>query len=317
MGFLAGGVAALLVGVYVLPQFQVGEEGTRVSVRTRDLEVDAEAFSHKAVRSQVTFARAGDLVATAGGKVLPEGAARGAGAWLTADGWVVSFTGATAGRDVVALTSDGRALPVSRRIVDEATGAVFVKIETRDEAAAAIATVRARVGEAVYVVPARGRVVVRRVVTANALDRAAAPNGVESSDTFARRIVLDGALPDSLIGAPLFNARGEMVGLSVGGASGIAIDPVIGVQESVFRGEETLRRTLGIKGIDLTNFSVPPTGLAGRRGFVVTASRYKSIAAGDVINAVGGAQLDGTRSLFELVQEFRPDEEIIFSKVSI
>lgn len=317
MGFFAGGVAALLVGVYVLPQYSIGEEGTRVAVRTRDLEIDADAFSHRAARSIVTFARAGDLVTAAGGKLLSDESARGAGAWLTADGWVVSFTGATAGRDIVALTSDGRALPIERRIVDDATGAVFVKIDTHDESAAAISESRARVGEQVYLVPARGSVVVRRVVATSALLRAAAPGGVESSDAFARRIVLDGSVPDALRGAPIFNARGEVVGLSVGDASAIAIDPVVRAQESVFRSGETLRRTLGIKGIDLTNFSVPPAGLAGRRGFVVTASRHKNVAVGDVITAVGGAQLEGTRSLFELVQEFRPDEEIIFSKVSL
>lgn len=315
LGLGAGAVAALLVGVYVLPRLAAGEgEVTRVLLRTRDLEIDANAFSFRAARSSAILVRPTDLTATSGGKLLGEGGGRGRAVWLTSDGWLLA--GTPVARDFQVLTFDGRVLPIEQRVLDDATGAVFLKVGARDESAAPAASPGSlRVGDQVFIVPVRGRVIVRRVADLRALDRGAAPGAVESSDALGRRIVLDAPLPDDLRGAPIWNARGEVAGLAVSGAVALPIDAVLAIQESVFRTGKVLRPTLGIKGIDLTSFAAPPADLENKRGVLVVSSRRSEIKAGDLITALDDAQLDGARSLFEILIGYKPGDEIIFSLI--
>lgn len=309
ISLLAGAASALVVGVYFMPRFGAATETLLpfVAVRGRDFVIDPGAFSHRAARSTVSIARAAELGEVAGGRALAADALRGRAIFLTQDGWLVGAF-KDAGRDLAALTSDGLLLPLAARVADEGTGLMFARVQSSDAAAVPLGnSAELRVGDSVFIVPARGTVIVRRIAALRALPSFGARDLVESSDELSRRIVLDAPAPAFAPGMPLWNQRGEVVGILLGAETAVPVSALRPVMEKIFKGEKPTRPALGILGVDLTSLAVPPPEFAGKRGVLVTAVTSRApaanagIKAGDLITAVGEDQLDGTRNLFEIL----------------
>jgi S1-C subfamily serine protease len=251
----------------------------------------------------------------------------GAGAVLTSDGWIVTmapdYTPNLLGYSAVV---DGKAYPVEQAVADESTPAVFLKVNASNLPVFAFGSgFGLAPGDQVFVPSSPSSLFVESVFESRW------PSGAASSDVPARRVVVADPLLGAYPGAPVVNARGELVGLVERGGGGFSsvlpIDGVLPVFNATLRSGTATRAALGVSSVDLSRAfgrSRDETlGLAQgallsgvtsvRKG---SAAERAGLAPGDVIVSVDGTPVDAHRSLDELVVVRNPGDVLVLRVVS-
>jgi serine protease Do len=251
-----------------------------------------------------------------GGRPAPErrGTALGSGFIISADGYVVTNNHVIADADEIEIElRDGVKLPATIVGTDERTDIALLKIE----ADAPLPFVNfgnsddMRVGDWVLAIGnplGQGFSVSAGIVSAR---------GRTLSGSYDDFIQTDAAINRGNSGGPLFNMKGEVVGVNTailspsGGSIGIgfsmASNVVSGVTEQLEKYGETRRGWLGVRIQNVTeDIAAAIDGLGAARGALVTdlsdgPAAEAGIEAGDVILSFDGVDVENTRELVRMV----------------
>jgi len=331
-GAAAGAVCTLLVIAYVAPMLEI--TGTTIQVRDpsslrRETEEVLGRTFEPAARAAVMLALAKTGEGTLGSAYVP-GDALAAGVVLTSDGWIVTFgDGALAKakrpQDLVAVIGT-KAYPAERWVVDDYSGAAFIKIEATNLPVTAFgSTETLEAGGTVYARDTAGGLQ-KLTILAYDLAPASTPDQLVWSSERQHRLIRVSA-GDISPGAMVLDRKGEVVGI-VGekgpfGAIVVPVNGLSGVIGAVLRNKEPARPYLGVRYIDLSQLIGRNTALPSR-GALLSASADGKFAAvtkkspaeeaglkaGDVIVAIDGAQITAKNPLADALSEYAPGDAV-------
>ncbi len=239
----------------------------------------------------------------------------GQGFVLTADGWVVTVSGAITNikGDYQVVDYQLKEYKVSDFVVDSATGVVFVKIPANGLTVAKIGNSGGlSVGQTLVVVFNK-----RHIIPVNishiGYDFSSAGSAVLSSEGLAKEVFLDQALDSSFDGAVVVNLKGEIVGLVDSGRI-IMADYFKSVVNQVLNNKSITRPILGIEYIDLAQ--VDGLSEKGDKGALVygnppqSSPAYGKLKDGDIIRKVNDMELNVYRGLAEVIFSYDSGKEI-------
>ncbi|MFC3169291.1 Do family serine endopeptidase [Paracoccus fontiphilus] len=258
-----------------------------------------------------------------GGPRMPQRSnALGSGFVISADGFIVTNNHVIEGADEIEIEFySGETLPAKVVGTDPNTDVALLKVESDD----ALPFVKfgnsddARVGDWVL---ALGNPLGQGFSASSGIVSA---RNRELSGTYDDYLQTDAAINRGNSGGPLFNLKGEVVGVNTailspnGGSIGIgfsmASNVVSTVVEQLREFGETRRGWLGVKIQDVTPDMAEALGLAAESGAMVTdvpegPAKEAGMRAGDVITSFAGADVEDTRSLVRRVAEAPAGEPV-------
>jgi serine protease Do len=244
----------------------------------------------------------------------------GSGFIVSGDGYLLTsfhVVEEAPGGEVIARLHDGRELIARIVGMDRATDIALLKLDARGLPAA-------RIGDPAALQPGEW---VATIGAPFGLERSVAAGIVSAlgrsipAESRIRFIQSDLALNPGASGGPLFNLRGEVVGVNslifsnTGGSIGLSfavpIDAAMEVAEALRKHGKVTRGRLGLRLQELTPelanaFRVPHGALVTdvERG---APARAAGIRSGDVIVSFGGRAVTGHEALLALVEKTRPD----------
>ena len=244
---------------------------------------------------------------------------QGSGLIIAADGLILTNAHVVDGAsEVTVKLTDRREFTAKVLGVDKQTDIAVLRIEATDLPTAIIGDPsRARVGEAVLAI--------------------GSPFGFENSasagivsaksrslpdDNYVPFIQTDVAVNPGNSGGPLFNARGEVIGINsqiysqTGGYQGLSfaipIDVAVRVQEQLVKHGKVTRGRLGISVQELNQGLAASFGLKTPRGALVSSveaggpAEKAGLQAGDIIVKLGDKEIEHSNSLPVLVADIAP-----------
>ncbi len=260
-----------------------------------------------------------------GGRPVPErrGTALGSGFLISADGYVVTNNHVIKDADSIEIElRSGEKLPATIVGTDDRTDIALLKIE----ASAPLPFVSfgnsddMRVGDWVLAIGnplGQGFSVSAGIVSAR---------GRELSGSYDDFIQTDAAINRGNSGGPLFNMKGEVIGVNTailspsGGSIGIgfsmASNVVSGVTDQLEKYGETRRGWLGVRIQNVTSdIAAALEGFGEPRGALVTdlsdgPAAAAGIRAGDVIVSFNGEDVKNTRELVQMVAKAGVDASV-------
>ncbi|WEF23315.1 Do family serine endopeptidase [Paracoccus sp. S3-43] len=258
-----------------------------------------------------------------GGPRMPQRSnALGSGFVISADGFIVTNNHVIEGADEIEIEFySGETLPAKVIGTDPNTDVALLKVESGDP----LPFVEfgnsddARVGDWVL---ALGNPLGQGFSASSGIVSA---RNRELSGTYDDYLQTDAAINRGNSGGPLFNLKGEVVGVNTailspnGGSIGIGFSMASNVVSSVVKQlqefGETRRGWLGVKIQDVTPDMAEALGLAAESGAMVTdvpegPAREAGMRAGDVITSFAGSEVKDTRSLVRRVAEAPSGEPV-------
>ncbi|MBI4414834.1 MAG: serine protease [Candidatus Kerfeldbacteria bacterium] len=254
------------------------------------------------------------------------GGQAGTGILLSEDGWAVTTSSALgSSSQMVAVTSDRRALAVTSVIRDAATDLVFFRVEGVRFPSATFASDE--------LLPAT--LLVALAGTTSALDvRATAVAVAEvhgltgpllySSDTLTHVLRIDAQLPSAYLGGPLVNEAGKVVGIVRSSSEGVAeawtAKTVTSILAPFLRDRKIHRSILGVYYVDVASVAgIDEKKRFGKAaGALLTApenaaaivprspAEKAGLKAGDLVVRVGGKDLDAQNGLNDRLMDIQP-----------
>ncbi len=261
--------------------------------------------------------------------VLPNEAV-GRAAVITSDGWLMTHQSVAAGGVLVGIR--GKLVEPSRTVVDDRTGAVFLKVDAGSLTVGGFeATESLRPGTPLYARDGSGQFIRSYFSGASPPERKNRADALQSSDRFTRVFRFGRLSGARAYGGAVVTAGGNLVGIlapdpkSDGSqAAFVPMHLLRPVLPDVFRNQPLRRAALGVRYFDLESVASAGDPLEYPRGARLAGSRKDGIpgvaagsaaaaaglAEGDVILRVGDAELSGGRDLAELIGEYRSGDKI-------
>ncbi len=289
--------------------------------------------------SVITFAKSGDTEvddeeeSVPGTEYVYTGeSVLGFGVVLSSDGWLVTLNevlGKRSLEDVVAISNSGKVYSITGRIVDDATGVAFVKVDADGLRATPFATDSYITSGEQLIAIMSGLPMLQSVVDRVVVSSLEETPIVSSSEELNREIIISNV--DQRIVAPVFNFAGEVVGFQHGiyadGSSQQAyLRPVYHFASQinqVLSIQDIIRPVLGITWINL--YGNPGLSDDIRQGFnkgVYVASVSDSgsaseagIEVGDILRSVNDIEINGTFNFSEIIQQFGPSDKVVIKGV--
>lgn len=240
---------------------------------------------------------------------------------LTSDGWLVTAASAVSAlkiSDIVAWV-DGKSVPVERAVIDSLSGAAYLKIQQKDLTTPAFGRVDDLfVGSEIWT--ERRASALEPGLVLSLRDRIPSVDAV-SSEIAVRRIRVSGTARDKDRGAPIWNAKGALIGIVESSAGEpLAVIPASTVSDSftpLLQQGAVTHALLGVSTIDLNAWRIDgDRGTLPARGALIKEIVKSSPAAsaglkiGDVILRVDRDIIDGSVDLGELLSEYRPNNAV-------
>lgn len=250
--------------------------------------------------------------------------ALGTGFILSAEGYIVTNNHVIDGADeIVVKTSDGKEFKAELIGNDAKLDVALLKIRAKGLQAVTLAdSDKLRVGD--WVVAIGNPFGLEQTVTAGIVSARGRVIGSGPYDDF---IQTDAAINPGNSGGPLFNSKGELVGINTaiysrsGGNNGIGFAIPINLVDSVF---EELRKTghvqrarLGVMIRDVDHETMEALGLKNKKGALVpqvqsgSAADKAGIQAGDVIVAVDGHPIKSAHDLPIRIARHHPGDKVV------
>jgi len=247
----------------------------------------------------------------------------GSGFILSADGYVITNNHVVDGADeVVVRNSEGDEFEAEVVGTDAKLDLALLKIKAKGLRAVKLGdSEKLRVGD--WVVAIGNPFGLEQTVTAGIVSAKGRVIGAGPYDSF---IQTDAAINPGNSGGPLFNARGEVIGINTaiysrsGGNNGIGFAIPINLAKSVF---DDLRETgkvqrarLGVMIRDIDKETMKALGLKSRHGALVpqveagSAADKAGIQAGDVITRIDQNEIKQAHDLPILVARHKPGDRV-------
>jgi len=177
---------------------------------------------------------------------------------LTSDGWLISSAATITGsKDDFVIYYNNKIYPIEKIVKDDLTRTVFIKINAQNLPVIKLADLQKVFnGQQIFIFNSY----YQQVNLANIVDRSYRPiheknDLIISSQDLNKRILTDKNFPANLIGSPVFNLDGEIVGLydqaGINNSQVIPINFISSVINQVLKDEKIQRPYLGIYYINL------------------------------------------------------------------
>lgn len=248
--------------------------------------------------------------------------ALGSGFVISSDGFIVTNNHVIEGADQIEIEFySGQRLPATVVGTDPSTDIALLKVES-DEAIPFVGfgnSDTARVGDWVL---ALGNPLGQGFSASTGIVSA---RNRELSGSYDDYLQTDAAINRGNSGGPLFNLKGEVIGVNTailspnGGSIGIgfsmASNVVSQVVDQLKEFGETRRGWLGVMIQDVSDEMAEAMGMEGTRGAMITdvpegPARDAGLQAGDVITSFDGTEVSDTRSLVRRVAEAPAGETV-------
>lgn len=248
---------------------------------------------------------------------------------VTGDGWFVLPSSVLNGQNVnaISLAVRGGLAPVKKAIRDKSTGLVYLKVEVANVTAANF--VRPSLVEEGATLYAELSPTVFAPVALSDLSYAV---GIQSSEFQARRLRVILPMNVSILGAPLRDASGRVVGIvdsfdkATGSWLAVPVGTVASDISSIVSEGAIHRATLGIRGIDLaqTLLTTTTSTRADVAGFLLKSEKKLgpavkpdspaagNLVEGDIIERIERDVLDGSADMAEILMDYRPGASVTF-----
>jgi|GEM_PF-1628869 S1-C subfamily serine protease len=334
LGLVVSLLTSFATSAYLQPMLapQVVERPIRVLATTS--EVNNELTNRLAGSAVAVFAARSQPKGSAVSEAYLASEALGQALVLSSDGWLVT-TPAVVGdtkKTYMVATAENRLLPVELAVTDPAIPLVYLKVTASNLTATSFAEfANLEIGQSVVAVSLSTQssspsVYLRHLSSLQAPVVTQRTDLTMSSETISDRYLLDRALPAGNLGAPIANARGEVVGLAalIGGEirAVVPLDNLSVMINSLFSSRQVRRPMLGLSYTQanwlrsfLPSTVAMPEGAvvtpAGKRPAVVakSAAALAGVKEGDRIIYLAGERL-GSRSLSAMLQQYSPGSKI-------
>ena len=251
----------------------------------------------------------------------------GRAAAVTADGWFVTSAAVLEGISMaeIVVWLDGKAYKPERVLADTATQAVFIKTKAKDLPVTSFANVwTSRTGSAVWLEPSSGQFVPSSIV-ANRAVSSAEPRSSEKSE---KRLLVYGSMQKWERGAPVWDAKGAMVGILDSSVDGrLTVIPGSGLSsslQSLVAGGQIQHASLGVLSIDRTavravspDANLPDYGAwlredkkTGRAILANSPAEKAGLKNDDVILQVDRDIMDDSTDLGDVILQYRPGASV-------
>ncbi|MBF8280763.1 MAG: peptidase S1 [Candidatus Magasanikbacteria bacterium] len=247
----------------------------------------------------------------------------GAGVLLTADGWILT-DGSFAKQTFDVLLPDGSILRAKETVQDPLTGIVFANVGGGPYTVAPLGKLSETEIGSVLSIPVSGGIISQTLLkNSNAIFCATPTCALNRS---AEELYTAGAIQNvaAYQGAPVFNDRGEIVGLYRSGetegvlnslANIVPVQTLPKIIDGLLEKKVATRAALGVKFLDLARTAVRGITGAGRSGAVVTAARtvkkgVPTLKVGDILLAVEDEALGMGKTLPEILAAYKPGASV-------
>lgn len=257
------------------------------------------------------------------GGVPPEGRSRGSGFIVSEDGFILTNTHVVEGADeVIVRLADRREFQARVVGTDARSDVAVLQIEARDLPTVVIGDPDAlKVGE--WVVAIGSPFGFDQSVTAGIVS---AKGRALPDENFVPFIQTDVAINPGNSGGPLFNLRGEVVGINsqiysqTGGFMGLSfaipIDVAMSVQAQLLEDGRVRRGRIGVAVQEVTRALADSFGLERPEGALVGGiepggpAALAGVEVGDVIVSFDGIRINASSELPRIVSAVRPGEVV-------
>jgi len=287
----------------------------RISTIVGDLRANVvDIFLAKSARSTKTFL----------GPVYLRNNALGMGFVLTTDGWVVTLKKVVGGskNDYIILTSTNKIYRVEKIISDPATGVTFMKTKANDLKPAKLSAATQTIGQTILVFDKLNNLKLAHLSNVKLTPHKNREDLVYSTEKFSRYYKIDTTPGSDFISGPVFSLDKSLIGIVNTNSTIIPLNHFKELVDQVLATEKIRRPYLGIDYLDLSEIS----GMIDSRyqnfdyGALVygpPASNSPAAKAGiknaDVIIKIDGMPIDSEHDLTEIIQNYRPGDEIEIS----
>ncbi len=342
-GILGGILGELFVNNYFSSQ---GLSLTALWPQENNISTEQQVIILKSTEVNQTANELSDLIGTVGASVVGIFPQKEGGETIwddlylpdeqLGDGWIVTTDRIIdAGeKNLVVVLANKQIFPIIDRVVDKATGAVFLKIEAQDLKVVKFGERDTAVpGERLLVLAnalANGglKTVVTNLEKLNYQPISAPEDLLQSSESFAKKILISDSVSSEYYGSPVINTRGEMVGLIYGDKQGdtvLSVNYFSPIVKTLLSVGEIVRPVLGVNYLDLSSvLGISEQISEGRsQGAVLygdkdtvaavladSAAQAAGLKAGDIITAVNDEPVNAKHSLTELIQEYKVGDAV-------
>ncbi len=248
---------------------------------------------------------------------------------LTSDGWIASIAPVVAKTpDAFVIAHGGRLLIPEIVVTDTVTGVSFIKVGATNLPVIVFGdSDEVNLGQLHLSIIHQSQTVVGTVQSLDQRVLQTASDFVVSSESYDQLLRVVGDFSEQFVGSPVANLGGEVIGIVavVAGdgsyADVVPLNQFRSVVLDVLRSNIVKRPFLGVRYLDLSRVVGLNTdtvqgqtqgALVFERPASTTPAAELDLHVNDIITSVDGQPVDTDSSLTELVQQYRPGDEITF-----
>lgn len=334
-GLGAGIVGHLLSAAYLLPtETFIGGTAGKIKQQTSESEENQKILeAHEEVAPAIIeiYPQKTSSAAEALSQIYLSRDRVALGTILTSDGWLVSF-----GRELVdpknnyvIITADQKIFNPEKIILDDATGAVFIKIDAQNMPIPKLGVYGNLLAGEKTIIPLDKQSFIATQIENPTYEKINEPKDlVRSSEKFSKSILIKDEIETNKIGAPLVNLNGEVVGImSNEPGAALPIDYWQTAFLATLKNDKVVRPYLGISYLNLAK--TPGLSEALRRGRLAGAMIWSDnnlnvrgvtknspaekagLQNEDIILKINDEEITAKTDLVEIIQEYSPGDKIV------
>jgi S1-C subfamily serine protease len=252
------------------------------------------------------------------------------GVILTSDGWLASF-----GKDLadpknkyVIITADQKIFVPQKILLDEATDAVFLKIDAQNLPVPKLGDYKnSSLGEKIILPLGKQKMKISQIENLNYQKIETAKDLIESSEKFSKTILLKDSWSGNEVGAPIINLEGEIIGLATNSSN--EASPINFWEKgflTILKNDKIVRPYFGVSYLDLAKtaglseiisqnkksgtllFSDKSSGIIGVEKNSPAAKA--GLRDNDIVLKVGTNELTAKIDFTEIIQNYSPGDKL-------
>jgi len=247
----------------------------------------------------------------------------GQGFIISSDGWIItSLELEKIYADYVVIAADKRIYTIDRAQSDNLTGFNFIQVAAKDLPVRKFAeNQEMKRGSLAVSVDWLGASWVSSVKGFSGESGL-----VKSSDSPAKKLVLNEKLPAEFYGAMVFNLAGDALGLVDSNGGVEPMSHLKGVIKNLFQEKIAQRASLGVNYLDLSQLvAINEQNNLGQKGALIyqdqkgvavfknSPARESGLRQGDIIISVDNAEINQGNDLADIIQGYAPGDKIILT----